>query len=40
MAEISLVILAAGMGTRLREAHADTPKGFVELGSKPIIELC
>jgi choline kinase len=32
------VILAAGMGTRLREAHADRPKGFVELGGKPIIE--
>jgi choline kinase len=32
------VILAAGMGTRLREAHADMPKGFVELGGKPIIE--
>ena len=23
------VILAAGMGTRLREAHADMPKGFL-----------
>jgi choline kinase len=32
------VILAAGMGTRLREAHADMPKGFVELGGKAIIE--
>ena len=32
------VILAAGMGTRLREAHTDMPKGFVELGGKPIIE--
>lgn len=32
------VILAAGMGTRLREAHSDMPKGFVELGGKPIIE--
>jgi choline kinase len=32
------VILAAGMGTRLREAHADMPKGFLELGGKPIIE--
>jgi choline kinase len=32
------VILAAGMGTRLREAHADMPKGFLELGGRPIIE--
>jgi choline kinase len=32
------VILAAGMGTRLREAHADMPKGFLELGGKPIVE--
>jgi choline kinase len=32
------VILAAGMGTRLREAHADMPKGFLELGGKAIIE--
>jgi 2-aminoethylphosphonate-pyruvate transaminase len=33
------VILAAGMGTRLREAHADMPKGFLELGGRPIIEM-
>ena len=32
------VILAAGMGTRLRTAHVDMPKGFIELGGKPIIE--
>jgi len=32
------VILAAGMGTRLRDAHADMPKGFLELGGRPIIE--
>jgi len=32
------VILAAGMGTRLRDAHADLPKGFIELGGRPIIE--
>jgi choline kinase len=32
------VILAAGMGTRLREAHADMPKGFLELGGRAIIE--
>lgn len=32
------VILAAGMGTRLREVHKDIPKGFLELGGRPIIE--
>jgi choline kinase len=32
------VILAAGMGTRLRAAHADMPKGFLELGGLPIVE--
>jgi 2-aminoethylphosphonate-pyruvate transaminase len=32
------VILAAGMGMRLREAHTDMPKGFVELDGQPIIE--
>ena len=32
------VILAAGMGTRLRAAHADMPKGFLELGGRPIVE--
>jgi choline kinase len=32
------VILAAGMGTRLREAHVDMPKGFLELGGRSIIE--
>jgi len=32
------VILAAGMGTRLRAAHKDMPKGFIELGGRPIIE--
>jgi 2-aminoethylphosphonate-pyruvate transaminase len=31
------VILAAGMGTRLRGAHDDRPKGFIELGAQPII---
>jgi len=33
------VILAAGMGTRLREAHADMPKGFLELGGRSLIEM-
>ncbi len=32
------VIIAAGMGTRLREAHADSPKGFLELGGHSLIE--
>lgn len=31
------VILAAGMGTRLRTAHAEKPKGFLELTGRPII---
>jgi choline kinase len=34
----SAVILAAGMGTRLRAAHADKPKGFLQLVDKPIVE--
>ena len=32
------VILAAGMGTRLRSEHEGKPKGFVELGGRAIIE--
>lgn len=32
------VIMAAGMGTRLRTKHADTPKGFLELGGTSLIE--
>ncbi len=32
------VILAAGMGTRLKEHGRGLPKGFVALGSRPIIE--
>lgn len=31
------VILAAGMGTRLREVHAEKPKGFVEIDGTAII---
>jgi len=34
----SAVILAAGMGTRLREKHADMPKGLLEIGGTPLIE--
>jgi len=32
------VILAAGMGTRLRDQHTGLPKGFLELGGRPIVE--
>jgi choline kinase len=31
------VILAAGMGTRLRESHTGMPKGFLCLGEQPIV---
>ncbi len=31
------VILAAGMGTRLRDSHTGMPKGFLQLGDKPIV---
>ena len=31
------VILAAGMGTRLRESHTGMPKGFLRLGEEPIV---
>ncbi len=34
----SAVILAAGMGTRLRGEIADIPKGFLRLGERSIIE--
>jgi 2-aminoethylphosphonate-pyruvate transaminase len=34
----SAVILAAGMGSRLRTIHNDKPKGFIKIGEKPIIE--
>lgn len=32
------VILAAGRGTRLRDVVKEQPKGFLRLGSRPIIE--
>ena len=32
------VILAAGMGSRLKGTIEDKPKGFLQLGNKPIIE--
>ena len=34
----SAVILAAGMGTRLRDEVEDYPKGFLRLGEQPSIE--
>jgi len=34
----SAVILAAGMGTRVRDEIADIPKGFLRLGERAIIE--
>jgi 2-aminoethylphosphonate-pyruvate transaminase len=32
------VILAAGMGTRLKDRGRELPKGFLQLGEQPIIE--
>ena len=32
------VILAAGMGVRLKGALDDRPKGFIKLGGRAIIE--
>lgn len=32
------VILAAGMGTRLKQLGISQPKGFIKLGDRPIIE--
>lgn len=32
------VILAAGIGSRLRQVHSDKPKGFLQIGDNPIIE--
>lgn len=32
------MILAAGMGTRLKERGETRPKGFIELGERPIVE--
>ncbi len=32
------IILAAGMGTRLRGVFADRPKGFVEIGGETLID--
>lgn len=33
----SAVILAAGMGSRLKNVVADHPKGFLQLGDRPIV---
>lgn len=32
------IVLAAGMGTRLRDLFPDRPKGFVEIGGEALIE--
>lgn len=34
----SAVILAAGMGTRLRDVHAGAPKGLLELDGRALVE--
>lgn len=34
------VVLAAGEGTRLRPRTAETPKGLLEIGGKPILTHC
>ncbi|MBI1815273.1 MAG: phosphocholine cytidylyltransferase family protein [Deltaproteobacteria bacterium] len=34
----SAIILAAGLGARLRSIHADQPKGFIEIGGQSLIE--
>ena len=31
-------ILAAGLGSRIKESHGDRPKGFIQIDSVPIIE--
>ena len=36
-AEIPVVILCGGMGTRLREASEKLPKPLVDIGGKPIL---
>ena len=36
-ADIPVVILAGGMGTRMREATESLPKPMVDIGGKPIL---
>ena len=36
-AEMPVVILCGGQGTRLREHTADVPKPMVEIGDQPIL---
>ena len=33
------VILAAGMGSRLRDTFSELPKGFVEIGDETLISV-
>ena len=37
VSEIPVVILCGGMGTRLREASEQLPKGLVDVGGRPIL---
>ncbi len=38
LADVPVVILCGGMGTRLREASGDkVPKPLVDIGSRPIL---
>ena len=36
-ADVPVVILCGGMGTRLREASEKLPKPLVDIGGKPIL---
>ncbi len=35
--DIVAVVLAAGLGSRLRDVHRERPKGFVEINGEPIV---
>ncbi|WP_462188846.1 sugar phosphate nucleotidyltransferase, partial [Frankia sp. CcWB2] len=37
VADIPVVILCGGMGTRLREASEKLPKPLVDIGGKPVL---